>query len=167
MIYAIAADFDSNQPEFVIASSRFPRFYAGMRTAKPAGTGAVSLSPTANVAVQRAARRSLQAHREEQQTKAARVAVILSLFLALVAATLLVGGRVVIDPMLRAAAEAREAHRVGDVVFTMPDGAFCRHLSFDNKTAEIVESTSQRCPEARPGGRGPDSSTKGFAWGAN
>ena len=31
-----------------------------------------------------------------------------------------------------------------------PDGTFCRHLAFDNKPAELTESTVLQCPEARP-----------------
>jgi hypothetical protein len=105
--------------------------------------------------------------RDEQQAKNTRVVIILSLFLAFLAAALLIGGRAFIDPMLRAAAEARQTNRKGEIVFTMPDGAFCRHLSFDNKTADITESTLDRCPEARPRLKGSVSSNKGFAWGAN
>ena len=87
--------------------------------------------------------------------------------LAFLAAAVLIGGRTVIDPMLRAAAEARQSKRIGEVVFTMPDGAFCRHLSFDNSTAEISESTLDRCPEARPRSSAKESTgvKKGFAWG--
>ena len=88
--------------------------------------------------------------RHEQRAKTTRVVVVLSLFLALLAAALLIGGRSSIDPMLHAAAEARQTHRVGEIVFTMPDGTFCRRLAFDNKTADITESTVHRCPEARP-----------------
>ena len=95
------------------------------------------------------------------------LAIVLSLFLVLLAAATLVGGRAVIDPMLGAAAEAREANRVGGIVFTMPDGAVCRHLSFDNTTAEMSESSAARCPEARPRGGEPARSAKGFAWGAH
>ena len=116
-----------------------------------------------------AVRRSARVRREEQHAKNARVAFILSLFLAFLAAALLIGGRTFIDPMLRAASEARQSKRMGEVVFTMPDGAFCRHLSFDNKTAEISESTMDRCPEARPRSKEKESvgARKGFAWGAN
>ncbi len=96
-----------------------------------------------------------------------RLVIILSLFLAFLAAALLIGGRAFIEPMLRAAAEARQGNRIGAIVFTMPDGAFCRHLSFDNKTADITESTVDRCPEARPRLNGPVTFTKSFAWGAN
>jgi hypothetical protein len=111
-------------------------------------------------------RRSARVRRDEQQAKNTRVAIVLSLFLVFLAAALLIGGRAVIDPMLRAAAEARQSKRMGEVVFTMPDGAFCRHLSFDNKTAEISESTLDRCPEARPRSKESASAKKGFAWGA-
>ena len=114
-----------------------------------------------------AVRRSARVRQDEQSAKAARVAIILALFLAFLAAALLIGGRALIDPMLRTAAHEREANRVGEVVFTMPDGAFCRHLSFDNNTAEINESAIDRCPEARPHrGRGSADDKKGFAWGA-
>jgi hypothetical protein len=112
-------------------------------------------------------RRSARVRQDEQSAKKARVAIILALFLAFLAAALLIGGRAFIDPMLRMAAHEREANRVGEVVFTMPDGAFCRHLSFDNHTAEINESAIDRCPEARPRrGRESADDKKGFAWGA-
>jgi hypothetical protein len=113
-----------------------------------------------------AVRRSARVRQDEHNAKKTRVAIILALFLAFLAAALLIGGRAFIGPMLRAAAHQREANRVGEVVFTMPDGAFCRHLSFDNKTAEVNESTVDRCPEARPRGRDSANYKKGFAWGA-
>jgi hypothetical protein len=89
---------------------------------------------------------------------------VLSLFLVLLAAALLVGGRAVIDPMLKAAADEREAHRMADIVFTMPDGAFCRHWRFDNKTAELREGTIQRCGQDRLAS--PTGATEGigFVW---
>jgi hypothetical protein len=114
-----------------------------------------------------AVRRSALVRRDERHAKNMRLAIILSLFVAFLAAAVLIGGRAFIEPMLRAAAEARQGNRIGAVVFTMPDGAFCRHLSFDNKTADITESTVDRCPEARPRLNGPVTSTKSFAWGAN
>jgi len=89
---------------------------------------------------------------------------VLSLFLILLMAALVIGGRSVIEPMLRKAmAQASETHRQGEIVFTMPDGTFCRHLAFDNKTAELTESTVLQCPEARPHGAAHPPS--GFAWG--
>ena len=92
--------------------------------------------------------------------------MVLSLFLVLLIAALFIGGRSVIEPMLhKAMAQATETHRRGEIVFTLPDGTFCRHLAFDNKTAELTESTVLQCPEARP--REPARPPSGFAWGAH
>jgi hypothetical protein len=140
-------------------------FYAGMRAAERASTTVASWTPADRSRV--TVRRSARVRRDEQHAKNTRVAIILSLFLALLAAALLIGGGAFMDPMLRAAAAARQTNRMGEIVFTMPDGAFCRHLSFDNKTAEITESAVDRCPEARPRVKESASSKKGFAWGAN
>jgi hypothetical protein len=112
-----------------------------------------------------AASRSPRSQRRDLRAKTARVALMLSLFLVVLAAALFIGGRKVIGPLLReAAAQTREAHRKGDIVFTMPDGTFCRHLAFDNKTAELRESTVLQCQEARP--RTSVDAPHGFAWGA-
>jgi hypothetical protein len=140
-------------------------FYAGMRATERASTTAASWTPADRGRV--AVRRSVRVRRDEQHAKNTRVAVILSLFLAFLAAALLIGGRAFIDPMLRAAAAARQTSQTGEIVFTMPDGAFCRLLLFDNKTAEITESAVDRCPEARPRVKGSMGAKKGFAWGAN
>jgi hypothetical protein len=58
--------------------------------------------------------------------KTRRIAIVLLLFLGPLATALLIGGHAIVDPVLRAAADAREANRVGDIVFTMTDGAFKR-----------------------------------------
>jgi hypothetical protein len=54
----------------------------------------------------------------------------------------------------------------GDIIFTLPEGAFCRHLSFNNATTELMESTATPCPEAKPRGRESDRPSNHFAWGA-
>jgi hypothetical protein len=84
----------------------------------------------------------------------------------LLAAALLVGGHAAIDPLLRSAAAARDARAVGDVVYSMPDGKFCRHMSFDNLTSEMIEGTVVPCPDSvvRDEFR---NKTAGFAWGAH
>ncbi len=102
--------------------------------------------------------------RGDARVKKARLAVILSIFIVFLVAAVFVGCRKVVGPMMReAAAQSSEAHRKGDIVFTMPDGAFCRHLAFDNKTAELRESTVVQCQEARP--RDTHRPPRGFAWG--
>jgi hypothetical protein len=100
------------------------------------------------------------------QAKAMRIGVALSLFLVLVVAAVLIGGRSVIGPMLqRAMAQPLDAHRTGAIVFTMPDGTFCRHMAYDNKTADLVESAVAQCAEARPHDA-PRASSE-FAWGSH
>ena len=46
-----------------------------------------------------------------------------------------------------AASGDREANRIGEIVYTMPDGAFCRHLAFDNATGEVTERTVEQCDQ--------------------
>jgi hypothetical protein len=140
-------------------------FDAAMPPSEQANTAVASL--TAAHGSRPAVRRAARVRLDERQAKTARVAIILSLFLAFLAAALLVGGRAFIDPLLQSAAQARKAHQIGAVVFTMPDGAFCRHLSFNNVTAEVIESTVERCPGARPGRDGLVGEKKSFAWGSN
>jgi hypothetical protein len=157
-------DFGQIEDTFLSAIQQFCLFYVAMWGLERANTKLYSWAPAdRRIAV----RRSARVRHDEQNAKKTRVAVIVALFLAFLAAALLIGGRAFVDPMLRAAAREREANRVGAVVFTMPDGAFCRHLSFDNNTAEVNESAIDRCPEARPrGGRESENDNKGFAWRA-
>jgi hypothetical protein len=142
------------------------RFDARMRTGKRAVAVAASWN---GAAMPRWAVRLRQhGRRNKDQTKNGRLFIVLTLFLALLAPASLVGGRAIIEPMLRAAAEAEhEANRVGDIVFAMPDGAFCRHLSFDNRTAELSGSAVSRCPQANPHVREWSRASPGFAWGAH
>jgi len=156
--------FYSNRRCSLIGRSMLLLFDADMRAGERAGTSTAAWNASADrYRRQTRGRRSARARRDEREARTTRLAVVLSLFLVLLAAALLVGGRTFIDPMLHAAAEAREAHRVGEVVFAMPDGAFCRRLSFDNQTAELTGSTVRRCAQ----GSAPDSSRamNGFAWG--
>jgi hypothetical protein len=101
---------------------------------------------------------------DEDGATSARAIIVSSIFLILLAATLLFGGRAAIDPLLRSAMAAREANAVGDVVYSMPDGKFCRHMSFDNGTGDMAEGTVEQCPDdiARQEFRRTSS---GFAWG--
>ena len=71
-------------------------------------------------------RRCLEPRARGTSDKTRRIAIVLLLFLGPLATALLIGGHAIVDPVLRAAADAREANRVGDIVFTMTDGAFKR-----------------------------------------
>jgi hypothetical protein len=134
-------------------------FYVGMHTVRRVGAKAALIATVHPVGGRGLARRPPRP--DERQTKAGRLALVLSLLLVLLAAALLIGGRAVIDPLLRAAAADREAHRLGEIVFNMP-GTVCRHLSFDNKTAAITEGAVEPCAQDQPQANG----AMGFAWGA-
>jgi hypothetical protein len=139
-------------------------FYGAMSATERARAAASSwYKPPDRIRSNAAAR----VRKDEQRTKKTRSIIVLSIFLAFLVPALFIGCRAFIGPMLRTNAEERQANRIGEVVFTMPDGAFCRRLSFDNKTAEVNESTVDHCPEARPRGKEKeaDTSRKGFAWG--
>jgi len=49
------------------------------------------------------------------------------------------GGHAAIEPLLQSAEQTRATMGAGAVVYAMPDAIFCRHVSFDNVTAEISE----------------------------
>jgi hypothetical protein len=93
-------------------------------------------------------------------------AIVSSVFLILLAASLLFGGHAALDPLLRSVIASRDAKAVGDVVYSMPDGKFCRHMSFDNVTAEVVEGTITQCPDDVARDEFRNNRTGGFAWGA-
>jgi hypothetical protein len=159
------AEFQSNRKWFFIGHSIVSLFYPDMRASQQTGTKPDwSVAAAALVSERGPAPRSMQARRDEQQAKNARIAVVLSLFLVLLAAALLVGGRGLIDPLLRAAADERESKRVGEIVYTMPDGAYCRRVSFDNATGELTERAIEQC--ARDISKDRSRTAIGFAWGA-
>jgi hypothetical protein len=113
-----------------------------------------------------ASRRWSHARLYEQKTKTTRHAIVLSLFLVFLASVMLIGGRSYIGPMLQAAARARAANQTGSVIVTMPGGTLCRRLSFDNQTAELSETSVQRCSQSALQSAEPGRASNGFTWGA-
>ena len=111
------------------------------------------------------ARGPSRARLQEERANSASVAIASSLFVVLIAAALLVGGHAAIGALLRSAIAARDAKGIGDIVYTMPDGVFCRHMSFDNVTAEVTESVVERCPDDIAGSN--PFAASNFAWGTH
>jgi hypothetical protein len=109
-------------------------------------------------------RKALRARQDEERATSARAVIASSLFLVLLAAALLIGGHAAIDPLLRSAIAARDTKAMGDVLYTMPDGVYCRHMSFDNATAEVVEGAVELCPSNVVTDH--PRTARGFAWGA-
>jgi hypothetical protein len=93
-----------------------------------------------------------------------RAIITSSVFIILLSATLLVGGHAAIDPFLHHS-DMGDARGSSDVVVTMPDGKFCRHMSFDNTTGSMVEGTISPCTVDIAREKRPAVTTqKGFAW---
>jgi hypothetical protein len=110
------------------------------------------------------AHRRPRTRRASDGTTSLRAIIASSAFLVLFSVALMIGGHAAIDPLLRSAMTARETKDLGDVVITMADGKFCRHMSFDNATAEIVEGKVGPCPENIA--RGEFRTYRSFAWGS-
>lgn len=104
-------------------------------------------------------------HGRPHDATSTRAVIVSSLFLVLLTIALMVGGHAAIDPLLSIAkpAHTNANGAVGEVVVPMPDGQYCRHMSYDNGTAELVEGTIERCPHSLAGGA--SDGRGGFSWG--
>ena len=107
--------------------------------------------------------KAMRAGRGDRSAKRLRVTIVLALFIVLIASALLVG-RAVIAPVLTTVTGGRGGARVGEIVYSMPDGSFCRRLSFDNDTAALIEGAVEQCPANLP--RMRVRGDRNFAWGA-
>jgi hypothetical protein len=85
----------------------------------------------------RSAQSPARGRRGERRTESVRVTVVLALFVALVAAAVIVSGAA-IDPVLRTVLPERDGRRVGALVYSMADGLFCRRLAFDKDTGTLT-----------------------------
>ena len=116
-----------------------------------------------HVIVNPRARKGLRGRRDDDGPTSVRAVSTAALFLVLLATTLLVGGHAAVAPLLSSAMAARDAKAMGDVIYAMPDGIFCRHMSFDNATAAMIEGAVEACPDGIA--RGRTNAARNFAWG--
>jgi hypothetical protein len=130
------------------------------RTSPEAGAWFVEAD---HVSVTALARRRWRARLYDERARSARVIIVSSLFLAFIALALMMGGHAAIAPLLQSAMQARDTHESGDVVLKMRDGIYCRHMTFDNVTAQINEGAIERCDEDVVRDR-PRPPSRGFAW---
>jgi len=108
--------------------------------------------------------RRLERLRRSGDLTSLRAAIVSSFFLVLLATSLLLGGHAAIDPLLRMAIDARDGRSVGKIVLAMPDGKFCRHMTFDNDTAEVLEGAIERCPDGIINEHFRSRAAGNFAW---
>jgi hypothetical protein len=124
-----------------MGDSRDVAFYAVMRV----HAGSAQKSATWFIEPNHASTAPLRKRHVRARFGGAHVVIVFSLFLVLFAATLLIGGHAAIDPLLQSAAEARDARTSAEIVYTMPDGKFCRHMSYDNVTGEQTGGSIRPC----------------------
>jgi hypothetical protein len=105
-----------------------------------------------------------RARRHNDREHSLGLIITTSLSFILFAAAILLGGHAVIAPLLQGATTTRAANGTGDFVYTMPDGVFCQHMSFDNSTDEISEGDIEECP-GRTVGR--ENRIAQFRWGTH
>jgi hypothetical protein len=112
-------------------------------------------------------KRKLMPTRPSKDTAGSSIRAVIasSVFIILLAAALLAGGHAAIDPFLHPSLDMADARGSSDVVVTMPDGKFCRHMSFDNTTASMVEGTIVPCTVDIARDKRPAvTQERGFAW---
>lgn len=125
---------------------------------------AAALAAAQRIAGRRRPRRKTLSRRREQRATSAWFAFAFSLFLTLAVSALLTGGRAVIHPLLESIAKSRDTQPVGEILYALPDGLFCRRSSIDNATGEVSGGDVERCP-AHVGRLAPPRESRGFAWG--
>jgi hypothetical protein len=91
----------------------------------------------------------------------ARFAIAFSLFLALLATSFLVDGHAVFET-LQSAVTPEEQKHVGEVIYSLPDHAYCRHMSFDNETSQLAAGNVTPCPRDASGRHQTE-----FLWGGH
>ena len=119
------------------------------------------------MAVQKGVRQAGPPRVDGTKVGSIHVVIVSALFLVLFAATLLVGGHAAIDSLVQAATQPKDPRSAGSVVFTMPDGVFCRHVSFDNVTAQVTEGAIERCVDDSTIARARARPRQSFAWHNN
>jgi hypothetical protein len=102
---------------------------------------------------------------DEKRANSLALIITTSLLFVLLASAVLVGGHAVISPLLRpSAVTGNTTNNRGDIVYTMPDGMFCQHMTFDNTTGRITTGGMDRCDSSV--GDGGDRLSTAFKWGA-
>jgi hypothetical protein len=98
----------------------------------------------------------------EARTKFWRVIVVSAFFTVVLGANAFIGVAVLVKAAGTNEAQTAAALRIGRVTFPMLDGVFCRHVLFDNNTAQTKEDKVSRCDDRDSRSR---RRTSTFNWG--
>jgi hypothetical protein len=107
------------------------------------------------------ARRKLRRSREAR-TGFWRVSIVSAFFVAVLIANLFVGAVVVVGAFRKEPDSTSTA--IGRATIPTLDGVFCRHVVFDNRTAETKEDKVSRCDD-RDDAKSRRRSKSTFSWG--
>ena len=107
------------------------------------------------------ARRELRRSREAR-TRFWRASIVSTFFIAVLIANLFVGAVVVVGAFRKEPDTASIA--IGRATIPTLDGVFCRHVLFDNRTAETKEDKISRCDD-RDDVRSRRRAGSIFSWG--
>jgi hypothetical protein len=110
-------------------------------------------------------RKPLRVRQDDQRANSLGMIIITSMLFVLFAAALMVGGHAAFVPLLRSAIGVQGTNGSGEALYTMPDGTFCRHMSIDNVTGQVIEGAIERCP-GRIGDVRPGPASR-FEWGSH
>lgn len=101
---------------------------------------------------------------DERRANSLALIITTSLLFVLFASALMVGGHAIISPLLRVSPASSDNNRRGDIVYTMPDGMFCQHMTFDNSTGRIAAGGMDRCDPSIGSG---NADRGAFRWGTH
>ena len=99
----------------------------------------------------------------ETRTKIWRASAVTLFFVVVLGGNLFVGAVLMLKAVRTQAGETATPVRFGRLTYPMLAGVFCRHIVFDNATAQAKEDKVSRCDEDRARAR-PDRTTS-FNWG--
>jgi hypothetical protein len=133
--------------DFLSALEDVLLFHPGMSTGKDAGSNTFDSEVEADHSAAEARRPAYLRALGLAHANSLGLIVTTSLFFILLASAIMFGGHAAIGPLLRSVAPGGNGTRTGDIVYTMPDGVFCRHMSYDNATGDVTESGVERCPD--------------------
>ena len=149
-------NFESIRSDFLIGGAIFLGFAAGMSAGKADRGETMNWYVEPNHFGARRTAAALARHRhDDDRVNSLAIAVTTALLFVLIAGAFMFGGQAAIAPLVGREAAAREANRTGAIVYAMPDGVFCRRMTFDNATAEVTSVAVERCPGAIGVGGGP------------